>query len=770
MANQLKSDSAAFAAMLTAVVMIAHQVGGKATRDALFLSNFDVTALPYMLIGSALFSLALVVLFSRLLTRLGPASLVPLAFGASGLFLFGEWALVLAHPHLGSIVVYLHMAGLGSVLISGFWSVVNERFDPRAAKRQIGRIAGGATFGGLLGGLLAERVADSFSVATMLPILGLLHLFCAWRVRGVEIRSGSGVAASDKAGGRDELGPEPSAWKMLREAPYLRNLALLVLLAAISNVSLDYVFKARAAQAYGGGENLLRFFGIFYAAVGLGTFFFQTVLSRRALEGFGLARTVGSLPLVVLAGGVGAAVAPGLGSITFANGLGSVVADSLFRSGYEILYTPIPPQEKRATKSLVDVGCDRLGDLLGGGIIRLVLLAGPAVAIPSVLGVAVSVALVGLWFTRRLNTGYVVSLERSLRSRAVELDLSEVQDGTTRSVVLGTLHTVPGSALPFASSAGQSRTSLPIDKTAAPAQPLDAPAGAPPAEGQRTASGFTDPVLRQVASLRSGNARIVRQALQEQSSLDAVLAPHGIELLGWDEVAPDAVAALRKLAPQIVGQLVDALLNPEQPFAVRRRIPRVLTACASQRAADGLLQGLADKRFEVRFQCAAALSFLAAQKSAIPIDPQKVLEAVQHEISVGKKVWETHQLLDHAEDQYGPAFVGLLENRTSRTLEHLFRLLSLLLPKEPLQIAFRGLHASDENLRGIALEYLESVLPASIREPLWPYLEDHRPAARPPRPPEEVLATLMRSYESIELDLAALKEKLENKEGPAGSS
>lgn len=770
MSSQLKSDSAGFAATLTAVVMIAHQVGGKATRDALFLSNFDVTALPYMFIGSSLFSLAMVILFSRLLTRLGPASLVPMVFGASGLFLFGEWALVLAHPHWGSIVLYLHMAGLGSVLISGFWSVVNERFDPRAAKRQIGRIAGGATLGGLLGGVLAERVAGSFSVATMLPILGLLHLFCAWRVRGVDSGSGLRVPAAEKAGSRGGLQPEASAWRILREAPYLRNLALLVLLAAISNVSLDYVFKARAAQAYGGGENLLRFFAIFYAVVGLGTFFFQTVLSRRALEGLGLARTVGSLPLVVLAGGVGAAAAPGLGSITLANGLGSAVADSLFRSGYEILYTPIPPKEKRATKSLVDVGCDRLGGLLGGGIIRLVLLAGPAVAIPSVLGVAVSVALVGLWFTRRLNTGYVVSLERSLRNRAVELDLSEVHDSTTRSAVLRTLHAIPGSTLPFASSAGQSRTSLQIYKTSDRAQSRDAPAGAPPAEGQRAAPIFTDPVLRHMASLRSGNARIVRQVLEGQSSLDLVLAPQVIELLGWDEVAPDAVAGLRKVAPQIVGQLVDALLNPEQPFAVRRRIPRVLTACASQRAAEGLWQGLADKRFEVRFQCAAALSFLAQQKSAIPIDPQKVLEAVQREISAGKKAWETHQLLDRAEDQYGPAFVGLLESRTSRTLEHLFRLLSLLLPKEPLQVAFRGLHTSDENLRGIALEYLESVLPTSIREPLWPYLEDHRPAARPPRPPEEVLATLMRSYESIELDLAALKDQLEHKEGQIGSS
>ena len=121
MSSRPNSDAAASAAMLTAAVMIAHQVGGKATRDALFLSTFDVTSLPEMFIGASVFSFAMVLLFSRLLSRFGPARFVPMAFGASGLLLFGEWALVLADANLGSIVVYLHMAGLGSVLISGFW-------------------------------------------------------------------------------------------------------------------------------------------------------------------------------------------------------------------------------------------------------------------------------------------------------------------------------------------------------------------------------------------------------------------------------------------------------------------------------------------------------------------------------------------------------------------------------------------------------------------------------------------------------------------------
>ena len=49
--------------------MIAHQVGGKATRDALFLDNFDVDFLPRMLAAAALLSVPVVLGTARLLAR-----------------------------------------------------------------------------------------------------------------------------------------------------------------------------------------------------------------------------------------------------------------------------------------------------------------------------------------------------------------------------------------------------------------------------------------------------------------------------------------------------------------------------------------------------------------------------------------------------------------------------------------------------------------------------------------------------------------------------
>ena len=77
-------------------------------------------------------------------------------------------------------------------------------------------------------------------------------------------------------------------------------MAALVLLGALSKILLDYVFKAQATTIFLEAEDLLRFFAVCYTVIGLITFMIQTVLSRYSLERLGLAKTVATLPSVVV--------------------------------------------------------------------------------------------------------------------------------------------------------------------------------------------------------------------------------------------------------------------------------------------------------------------------------------------------------------------------------------------------------------------------------------------------------------------------------------
>ena len=324
--------------MLVAAAMIANHVGGLATRDALFFSNFDITALPVMLIGASLFSIATVVFFSRAMPRLSPQRLVPWGFGTSGVFLLAEWGLISLSPRVAAVAFYLHLTVVGAFLISGFWSVINERFDPRTAKKRISRIAGAATVGGLAGGIVAERVAVLLSVSTMLPLLALMHFFCAWRLGALRSLPDTVSPPADRHPFSDL---KSSGFRIVGQEPYLRSLAVLVLLGTLSAALIDYVFKAHAVATFQQGEELLRFFAIFYMVIGLLTFVLQTALGRVSLEKLGLAKTVATLPCAVVVGALGMFFTPGLASASVARAGEAVLRSSLFRSGYELFYTPI---------------------------------------------------------------------------------------------------------------------------------------------------------------------------------------------------------------------------------------------------------------------------------------------------------------------------------------------------------------------------------------------------------------------------------------------
>jgi hypothetical protein len=70
------------------------------------------------------------------------------------------------------------------------------------------------------------------------------------------------------------------------------------------------------------------------------------------------------------------------------------------------------------------------------------------------------------------------------------------------------------------------------------------------------------------------------------------------------------------------------------------------------------------------------------------------------------------------------------------------------------------LHTDDTYLRGTALEYLESVVPREIRDRLWPFIESQRLPARTARPSDETLDDLMKSSQSILVNLEELKKRI----------
>jgi len=729
-------DRVATAAAVAAAAMIAQQVAGKATRDAVFLSVFDVALLPPMVLAAAVVSIVVAVVTARHMARSGPGRLVPIGFAASAAAFLVEWALVDIAPGGVAIALYLHMATGAGVLISGFWSLVNERFDPHTAKQKVNRIAGGATAGGLLGGLLAERVAALAGAHVVFPVLAGLHLFCAWRVLTLRTED-------PQPGERPPSGDlERGAFEVLAKLPYLRNLALLLTLTTIAAGLVDFVFKARADAAFAADDDaMLRFFAAFYTGAALLAFLGQTVLTRVSLERLGLARTVGVLPALILAVGGFVIGLPGLVTATVLRGTEEVSRNSFFRSAYELLYTPVPRPHKRATKLVIDVGFDRLGDAIGAAVVAALLVVGPSVAHPLLVAVAMGLSVLALLLLRSIHRGYVGTLESSLVDQAEALDLDDVRDSTTRLTLLEV------------TGVGALRRGRGASTEVAPAVVTDSPGVRPPAPP-------ADPVLATLAELRSGDRDRVALALMSPG-LSPLLSPQIVALLARDDLADLAVQALRGMAPRVTGGLLDALLDPDEEFVIRRRVPRALRDGEPRRAAAGLWAGLEDRRFEVRYRCARALSTLVRREPTLAPARRDVYAAVQRELEVPPRLWAGHRLLDRG-DVDGELVDELIGDRVDRGLEHVFTLLGLALPARTLRLAFRGLHTDDPGLRGTALEYLDSALPELLRDAVRRVVAQGAPPRPPSDTPGEAAAAtrLMESMASIELNLEAIRDEL----------
>ncbi len=732
------------------MLAIAAQVAGKATRDALFLSSFPVTDLPTMVIISSVISVLVVVATSRLFGLFGPSTVTPIAFYVSAGLSLLEWSYIDEQPRAVAAAAYIHFAVFGIILISGLWSVVNERFDPRTAKPKIARITIGATAGGVIGGLLAERVAALSTVATMLPIFAALQVLggiLVWSIGGDSLTPSQAKPSESENG-----------FKVLARDAYLREIALLLLVVTVAAGFLDYVFKDVASQSFGDGESLMQFFAAFYTILGLATFAIQSVLANPVLQRFGIARTVSSLPLMMVTGVGVMMIVPGLAAATFARAAEAVFRNSLFRTGYELLYTPVAERDKRSAKTIIDAGFDRLGDAAAGLIISGLIFIAPTEASGALVLLAGVAAGIAVFLSMLLHRGYVDSLEKRLLERAADLDLNPGDDVLRTGAVMQTMATVDlGRLVTSRSGVAGAREEL---------RALRQSARRIEDQSAITEPELQDGSVRRLVGLRSGDLARVSKALTDPGPFELVHVPQLIQLLAWDEVSGLVTRALRELMPRCAGALLDALLDGEQEFTIRRRVPRVLSVSSEQWVAAGLLAGLHDKRFEVRYQCGRALARIHHRHPEIEFDRDAVCTAVVREVAVDERVWKSYRLLDSMdedeegeEETLGTEWLNeYLADRTGRGLEHVFTLLALVLPSAPLRIAFRGIHTDDQNLRGTALEYLESVLPERVREPLWPFIDqDHRrPSTDGLKDRDEVLAALLKSNSAIEASIAGM--------------
>lgn len=652
--------------MLLAAAILAQQVASKAVRDGLFLAQLSAADLPRAMLFGAVASAVVVLATSQALASYGPRLTASVLLALNGGLFALEYLLLPAFGAVTAWLLYVHVAALGGTTISAFFSNVSEQFDPHRARLASGRVISGAAIGGMVGGLAVSVLARDFGHPVLLVLLALLNFGCA-----AALTRGPSQA---RAPVRNQ-----HAFASLSSSPYLRSIALLVLVTGFSSALLDYNFKNQAAASTGKGPELLQLFAAFHTGTAILTALVQVALAQRALERLGLAGTLAVLPASLLLGGALGPLLPRLWSTLLLRGASSVLEASLFRSAYEPLFTPLSQRARRSVKTLIDVAAGRAGEGLGS--IALLALAHfwPFSRAVPVAGIALLGAAIALLLSLRMHSGYVDALAVSLRKGSVRLHQDQVVDSTTR-FTLSQTHVELERAQLLAEIAAQ-RASKP------PPQPVVRAVAEDPEQAQLMAA---------VRDLLSADHLRVTQLLA-RGPLDLRLVPFAIALLRHPSLVQPVSDALAVIVDHIAGALLDAMHDPQQPAEVRRRVPRILRNANQLRAAEGLLVAMRAPERLMRYRAASALAVLTSRHPELAPSQERVFELVRSEVR-----------------EIGPE---------ATTIQHMFAILSLVLDRDALELAREALSSGDTRQRGTALEYLHSTLPEPVRSELVAWLD-----------------------------------------------
>ena len=680
-------------AMAASSLALGLHVAARSLREGLFLATFPVAELPKAMLGAALLAVPLALAVAHGMARFGPGRLTPLLFLISACGSFGEWWLLPGLPRAIAIAVYFHVSIGGALLISAFWSIVNERFDPHSLKAVVGRIGGASTLGGLTGGLMMERIAHSWSARTSLLALALLALGTAVVMQ----RLGATLPAAK---------PTPESPKAReRLTGYLRTLALLVACTAAVSAFADFALKQAAAARFANLESLVRFFAVFYTAGALATFLIQVLVSRRLLDAIGVGRTLCVPPLFSIALGAVALAVPSLVTIGALRGGDLALGPSLYRTAFEPLFTPVAAASKRRSKALIDVVFDKGGETLASLLILALLSTAPALLQRAPVAFLILASLLAVALSLRAQRGYVSELEASLRAGTSNGVLPDLDDAR-RLLLSGT-------------TLGVDRERLMEQIAHLRKAQTVAPESLP--SGRAVPQESVEQIVSALRVLLGNDAEAIGKLLSG-APLDPRLAGFVIPHLGQDALAKPAVEALRAMGPAVLGVLSEAMHSTSLPAVVRRRIPHVLRVARGERVVRALFGALSCDAIEVRYRAALALAEVTRDDRERLPERAEVYALVVNEVAQGPL------------------------NRAS--IDHVFALLALALSRGTLELARQGVLSADRKLRGTALEYLESLLPESVRTPLVAALVEHagpRDAAEK-QPNADLLEELRRSF------------------------
>ena len=337
--------------------------------------------LQWLFTGTFVATVAVLPIFGWVASKVSRRSILPWTYGffVANLLVFAA-ALAAQPDNLWTArAFYIWLSVFNLLAVSLAWSVSADIFVSKQAKRLFALIAGGASFGGLIGPILGTLLVAPIGHAGLLAFSALLLVGSAgaaiWLHRWRDChpvpdvwREAVGAEDGDR---HNPLGGNPfdGATEVFK-SPYLIGIALFVLLLSSINTFLYFEQARLVAETFPDQTRQTQVFGLIDSVVQslaiLAQIFFTGHIARR----LGIGVLLAAVPIVLAAGFLWLAMAPVFAVLVAVIIVRRAGEYALVRPGREMLFTSVSPEQKYKAKNFIDTVVYRGGDAISGWVKR----------------------------------------------------------------------------------------------------------------------------------------------------------------------------------------------------------------------------------------------------------------------------------------------------------------------------------------------------------------------------------------------------------------
>ena len=201
-----------------------------------FISHLGADQLPWVTFAMGITIGVIMQGYTKLIALVPRRSMIPVTQVGIVVMLLLFWVLfTFIGKDWVAVAYYIVVQILAILLISQFWTLANDVYDPRQAKRIFGFIGGGASLGGAMGSGLTAFLVESVGSRTMMLMGAGVMIICLLIVMTIVRREKSaGTSDASKTGEEDSVsGGE--ALRLLRSSRQLQIISLVIAFGAMAS-------------------------------------------------------------------------------------------------------------------------------------------------------------------------------------------------------------------------------------------------------------------------------------------------------------------------------------------------------------------------------------------------------------------------------------------------------------------------------------------------------------------------------------------------------